>query len=233
MAHGTTATKGQNALMQMNDYVSSFIKAVAGLRAPSTEGLAGNSALFAATPKYHNQGGCTVLWVLCKLCISRLQVRQFRCKHYLFYGLPIFTTRCDKTEKKIYIIMAIIIALHYCCVMRIFLTPHKVRYFSPRGCRGTLSRRHRHTQDKIDGLFARRSDLFKWLLCSFCSTFARLSVEHLRGFRKHFKMNAWLNRVRWFLLLLLPRGSFYVTLVQYLKYSFFFSFTKKDKMAFL
>lgn len=26
-------------------------------------------------------------------------------------------------------IMAIIIALHYCCVMRIFLMPHKVRIF--------------------------------------------------------------------------------------------------------
>lgn len=67
-----------NVLMQMNDYVSSFIKAVTGLLAARMQGLAVNSALFAATPKYHNQGDCMALWVLCKLCVSRLQVRQFR-----------------------------------------------------------------------------------------------------------------------------------------------------------
>lgn len=50
-----------NVPMQMNDYVSSFIKAVTGLLAPRMEGLAVNSALFAATPKYHNQGDCMVL----------------------------------------------------------------------------------------------------------------------------------------------------------------------------
>lgn len=52
--------------------------------------------LFAAPLKYHYQAECMGLWVLCKLHISRLQVRQFRYKHYLFYGLPMFMTRCDK-----------------------------------------------------------------------------------------------------------------------------------------
>lgn len=126
MAHNTTGMLGPKVLMQMNDYVSSFIKAVTGLLAPSKEGLAVNSGLYAATPKYHNQGDCVVLWVLCKLRVSRLQVRQFRWKHYLFYGLPIFTTGCDKGKNNI---MAIIIALHYCYVMRIFLMAHKVRIF--------------------------------------------------------------------------------------------------------
>lgn len=137
--------------MQMNDCVSSFIKAVIGLLAPSMEGLAVNSGLFAATPKYHNQGDCMVLWVLCKLCVSRLQVRQFRCKHYLFHGLPIFTTRCDKGKNNI---MAIIIALHYCCVMRIFLMPHKVRSFLLEDA-GNFSRNT--SGDKINEAFARRA----------------------------------------------------------------------------
>lgn len=61
VAHNTTGMERPNMLMQMNDYVSSFIKAVKGLLAPSMEGLAVNSGLFAATPKYHNQGDCMVL----------------------------------------------------------------------------------------------------------------------------------------------------------------------------
>lgn len=61
MAHNATGMEGPNVLMQMNDYVSSFIKAVTGLLAPSMEGLAANSGLFAATPKYHNQGDCMAL----------------------------------------------------------------------------------------------------------------------------------------------------------------------------
>lgn len=38
-------------------------------------------------------------WGLCKLHIIRLQGRWFRCKYYLFYGLPIFPDRCDKGRR--------------------------------------------------------------------------------------------------------------------------------------
>lgn len=61
VAHNKAGMEGPNVLMQMNDYVSSFTKAVTGLLAPSMEGLAVNSGLFAATPKYHNHVDCMVL----------------------------------------------------------------------------------------------------------------------------------------------------------------------------
>lgn len=49
--------------------------------------------------------------------------------------------------------MAIITALHYCCIMRMFLMSHKVSSFSPRdtACLSTMSGRHRW--DIIVGLY--------------------------------------------------------------------------------
>lgn len=80
--------------------------------------------LFAAPLKYHNQGGCKGLWGLCKLHISRLQVRQFRCKYYLFYGLPIFPTKCDKERRILWPL-----SLHYITGLWGHFSCHTIFFF--------------------------------------------------------------------------------------------------------
>lgn len=48
-----------------------------------------SSCLFAVSFKHHNQEDLDSEF-LCKLCVSRLQARQWQRKHYLFYGTSIF-----------------------------------------------------------------------------------------------------------------------------------------------
>lgn len=99
-------------------------------RASSQDDMIGHEVcLFAACLKYHNRGDCMGLRVLCKLHLSRLQLREFCCKQYLFYGLPISLPDAIKAE--LYY-MAIIVALHQRCIMRRFLMSHKVSSFSAR-----------------------------------------------------------------------------------------------------
>lgn len=89
----------ENILMQFFIFVALLIIIVAGFPAVMMPKLAMKS-LFT----HHFLVNIIIRvtardWGLCKLHIIRLQVRWFRCKYYLFYGLPIFPDRCDKGRR--------------------------------------------------------------------------------------------------------------------------------------